>query len=37
MQSKEYICSRLIAGMASSNSTEGKDIRLLRFCCVLRS
>ena len=33
--SKAHICSRLIAGIAGSNFTEGMDIRLLRLLCVV--
>jgi hypothetical protein len=35
MLSKAYICSRVIAGVASSNPAEGLDVRFLFVvCCV---
>jgi hypothetical protein len=35
LQSKAYVRSRLIAGIAGSNSVEGMNVRLLCLLCVL--
>jgi hypothetical protein len=34
VRSKTYLCSRLIAGIAGSNPTEGMEVRPLCLCCV---
>jgi hypothetical protein len=33
--SKEWVCSRLIAGIVGSNPAEGMDVCLLCFLCVV--
>jgi len=35
VQSEAYVCSYLIAGMTGSNPTEGVDVCLLCWLCVV--